>query len=177
MCVCVCAVRQRTGQQAQVQQSPGVPLRTTQWVRANMEGPTSKWRGIGIREHTRWAPVLSAYDTLIIDGAVVNTCASKAKTCTHTYQSVRINHSALCTASLRHQTTFESLQLFTFSLPSLPFSDLPLSSSVSVSLGSESGIKRKMGGCDLQQNPLSLALPHTSQSAGEVLIHRTAQSC
>lgn len=66
------------------------------------------------------------------------------------------------------------LQLFTFPLPS---SDLPLTSSVSVSLGSASGIKRAMGGCDLQQNPLSLALPHTSQSTGEVLIHRTAQSC
>ncbi|KAF3833865.1 hypothetical protein F7725_025069 [Dissostichus mawsoni] len=62
----------------------------------------------------------------------------------------------------------------TLSLPSIA---LPLSSSVSVSLGSASGIKKGMGGCDSQQNPLNLALPHTSQSTGEFLIHRRAQSC
>lgn len=38
------------------------------------------------------------------------------------------------------------------------------------------GISRDRGGCDSQRNPLSLALPRTSQSTGELLIHRTAQS-
>lgn len=48
VCVCVWAYasRQRTGQQAQVQQSPGVSLWWTQWARANMEGQAGKWRGI-----------------------------------------------------------------------------------------------------------------------------------
>lgn len=35
-----------------------------------------------------------------------------------------------------------------------------------LSLGAASGIKAAMGGCDWRQNPLSLALPRTSQGTG-----------
>lgn len=141
--VCVCAVRQRTGQQAQVQQSPGAPLWRTQWACANMEGQTGKWRGIGIREHTCWAPALSAHDTLIMDATVVNTH-------THTRQwksqklrthiSLRVTSAVLVRETdqrrlkvnrrdkvivfyqetLRSPNIFVPLQLFCHFLPALP---------------------------------------------------------
>lgn len=158
--VCVCAIAQQTGQPARVQRSPGVSPSRTQRVCINMAGRTGKWGGIAIRGHTCCTPARHTPHAAFMD--------APGRGHMQSYQNTHFLRRAA-----QRQTEPALISDFGTFCSSLPTTPRP---STRRRRAARQGISRRRGGCDSQRNPLSLALPHTSQSTGEFLIHRTAQS-